>query len=160
MAPVVMANTKMPLSVKMFDATIEVPVTIRNPEKRIGTHVFTAMARKDAALRWTAVTIDDADDAKDALDRITIPQDVLDRIVPTALPRSSIVVSDEPLSAETNYRTEFVAVLSNQPQGGFITREPSTNALVASDNFFGFFFQRNWSPQTGNARWRGGQGYR
>jgi multidrug efflux pump subunit AcrA (membrane-fusion protein) len=145
---------------EVFDATIEVPVTIRNPEKRIGTHVFTAMARKDAALRWTAVTIDDADDAKDALDRITIPQDVHDRIRPTALPRSSIVVSDEPLSAETNYRTEFVAVLSNQPQGGFITREPSTDALVASDNFFGFFFQRNWSPQTGNARWRGGQGYR
>jgi chemotaxis protein histidine kinase CheA len=145
---------------EVFDATIEVPVTIRNPEKRIGTHVFTAMARKDAALRWTAVTIDDADDAKDALDRITIPQDVLDRIVPTALPRSSIVVSDEPLSAETNYRTEFVAVLSNQPQGGFITREPSTDALVASDNFFGFFFQRNWSPQTGNARRWSGQGYR
>ena len=145
---------------EVFDATIEVPVTIRNPDKRIGTHVFTAMARKDAGLRWTAVTIDDADDAKDALDRITIPQDVLDRIAPTALPRSSIVVSDEPLSAETNYRTEFVAVLSNQPQGGFITREPSTDALVASDNFrnddgFGFFFQRNWSPQTGNAR-RGG----
>ncbi len=142
---------------EVFDATIEVPVTIRNPERRIGTHVFTAMARKDAGLRWTAVTVDDADDAKEALDRITIPQDVLDRIGPTALPRSSIVVSDEPLSAETNYRTEFVAVLSNQPQGGFITREPSTDALVASDNFrnddgFGFFFQRNWSPQTGNAR--------
>ncbi|MGB8139525.1 MAG: L,D-transpeptidase [Pseudolabrys sp.] len=145
---------------EVFDATIEVPVTIRNPEKRIGTHVFTAMARKDAALRWTAVTIDDADDAKDALDRITIPQGVLERIGPTALPRSSIVVSDEPLSAETNYRTEFVAVLSNQPQGGFITRKPSTDALVASDNFFGFFFQRNWSPQTGNARRWGGQDYR
>ena len=144
---------------EVFDTTIEAPVTIRNPEKRIGTHVFTAMARKDAGLRWTVVTIDDADDAKDALDRITIPQDVLDRIGPTASPRSSIVVSDEPLSAETNYRTEFVAVLSNQPQGGFITREPSTDALVASDNVryddgFGFFFQRNWSPQTGNARTR------
>jgi multidrug efflux pump subunit AcrA (membrane-fusion protein) len=150
---------------EVFDATIEVPVTIRNPDKRIGTHVFTAMARKDAGLRWTAVTIDDADDAKNALDRITIPRDVLDRIGPTALPRSSIIVSDEPLSAETNYRTEFVAVLSNQPQGGFITREPSTEALVASDNFrnddgFGFFFQRNWGPPTGNARWPGGRGYR
>ena len=63
------------------------------------------------------------DDARSALDRITIPKDVLDRIAPTALPRSSIVISDEPLSGETNYRTEFVAVLSNQPQGGFITRE-------------------------------------
>src|SRR5471032_244279 len=160
---------------EVFDATIEVPVTIRNPEKRIGTHVFTAMARKDAGLRWTAVTIDDADDAKNTLDRITIPQDVLDRIGPTALPRSSIVVSDEPLSAETNYRTEFVAVLSNQPQGGFITREPSTESLIASendrdDNGFGSFFQRNWQSQTGvqrnknsqtdNARRPVGQDYR
>src|SRR6266481_9477071 len=109
---------------EVFDATIEVPVTIRNPNKPIGTHVFTAMARNAAGLRWTAVTIDNADDAKDALDRITIPRDVLHRIAPTALPRSSIIVSDEPLSRETNYRTEFVAVLNNQPQGGFVTRKP------------------------------------
>jgi hypothetical protein len=158
----------------VFDATIEVPVTIRNPEKRIGTHVFTAMARKDDGLRWTAVTIDEGDDAKDALDRITIPQDVLDRIGPTALPLSSIIVSDEPLSRETNYRTEFVAVLSNQPQGGFITRRPSTDALVASDDVrdddgFGSSFhrnwesqtgfQRNWNSQTGNARRPRGQDY-
>src|SRR5207237_378399 len=99
----------------VFDATIEVPVTIRNRDKPIGTHVFTAMARNDAGLRWTAVTIDDGDDAKDALDRITIPQDVLDRVAPTAVPRSSIIVSDEPLSRETNYRTEFVTVLNNPP---------------------------------------------
>jgi ribosomal protein L14 len=102
---------------ELFDATIEVPVTIRNPEKPIGTHVFTAVARNDAGLRWTSVTIDNGDNAKDALDRITMPRDVLDRIAPTALPRSSIVISDEPLSSETNYRTEFVAVLNNQPQG-------------------------------------------
>ena len=94
------------------------------------------MARNDAGLRWTAVTIDDGDEAKNALDRITIPQDVLDRIAPTALPRSSIVVSDEPLSGETNYRTEFVAVLSNQPQGGFITRKPEAD-VVARDDYRG-----------------------
>ena len=57
----------------LFDATIEAPVG--NPDKPIGTHVFTAMARNDTRLRWTAVTIDNGDDAKDALDRITIPQD-------------------------------------------------------------------------------------
>ena len=143
-------------------ATLEVPVTIRNPDKPIGTHVFTAMARNDAGLRWTAVTIDNADGASDALDRITIPQDVLDRIAPTALPRSSIVISDEPLSRETNYRTEFVAVLSNQPQGGFITRKPTPDVLVASgnsswgDGSFGFFnFQRSPEPQTVNPRRRG-----
>jgi lipoprotein-anchoring transpeptidase ErfK/SrfK len=149
---------------EVFDTSIEVPVTIRNPDKRIGTHVFTAMARNDAGLRWTAVTIDDGDDAKNALDRITIPQDVLDRIAPTALPRSSIIVSDEPLSRETNYRTEFVAVLNNQPQGGFVTRRPTADILVAgdngwNDNGFGFFFQPNPAPQPGNPRRRGGQYY-
>ena len=113
---------------EVFDAIIEVPVTIRDPDKPIGTHVFTAMARNEAGLRWTAVTIDNGDDAKDALDRITIPQDVLDRIAPTALPLSSIIVSDEPLSRETNYRTEFVAVLSNQPQGGFLMRRPTVTS--------------------------------
>ncbi len=140
----------------VFDASIEVPVTIRNPDRPIGTHVFTAMAREGAGLRWTAVTIDEGDDAKNALDRITIPPDVLDRIAPTALPRSSIIVSDEPLSRETNYRTEFVAVLSNQPQGGFITRKPTTDDRLMSDNGwgnggFGSFFQRNWNS---NARRR------
>jgi hypothetical protein len=147
---------------EVFDATIEVPVTIRNPERPIGTHVFTAMARNDAGLRWSAVTVDDADDAKGALDRITIPQDVLDRIAPTALARSSIVVSDEPLSAETNYRTEFVAVLNKQPQGGFVTRKP-TPTIVASreietqnDGFFGLFSSRNWGVQPVDPR-RDGQ---
>jgi hypothetical protein len=150
---------------EVFDTTIEVPVTIRNPERPIGTHVFTAVARSnDGALRWTAVTIDNADNAKAALDRIIIPQEVLDRIAPTALPRSSIVVSDEPLSSETNYRTEFVAVLSNQPQGGFITRKPTPAVEVASrngDDFFGFFFQRTPEPQpqSRNPRPRSGQSY-
>jgi hypothetical protein len=149
---------------EVFDATIEVPVTIRNPDKRIGTHVFTAVARNDAGLRWTAVTIDNGDDAKDALDRITIPQDVLDRIAPTAVPRSSIIVSDEPLSRETNYRTEFVAVLNNQPQGGFVTRLPTADVAVASGNVWGddglgSLFQPNWNSQTNNTRRRGGQYY-
>jgi hypothetical protein len=154
---------------EVFDATIEVPVTIRDPDKRIGTHVFTAVARSDAGLRWTAVTIDDSDDAKDALDRITIPQEVLDRIAPTALPRSSIIVSDEPLSRETNYRTEFVAVLNNQPQGGFVTRKPTPSVdvrlasrgdlvlvrnargevyYVQRDDGFGSFFQPGWGVQS------------
>ena len=139
---------------EVFDSTIEVPVTIRNPDKPIGTHIFTAMARNDAGLRWAAVTIDNGDDAKSALDRITIPQDVLDRIGPTALPRSSIVVSDEPLSRETNFRTEFVAVLNNQPQGGFVTRRPTPAVPRGNwwgDGGFGFF----WSNQSPQAAIRG-----
>jgi hypothetical protein len=144
---------------EVFDFSIEVPITIRDPKKRIGTHVFTAMTRDDAGLRWTAVTIDDADDAKGALDRITIPQDVLDRIAPTALPRSSIIISDEPLSAETNYRTEFVAVLSNHPQGGFVTRSPMAFDRIVADDGFNSFPRSQpgssyWEYQTSPQRWR------
>lgn len=146
---------------EVFDTSIEVPVTIRNPEQPIGTHIFTAMARTDTGLRWSVVTIENGDEARNALDRITIPQDVWDRIGPTALPRSSIVISDEPLSSETNYRTEFVAVLSNEPQGGFITRKPTAPAMVASDdgwdnggNGFGFFYQRDPYVQQVNPRRR------
>jgi hypothetical protein len=149
----------------VFDAPIEVPVNIRNPERPIGTHVLTAVARNESGLRWTAVTIDHGDNAKSALDRITIPQDVLDRIAPTALPRSSIIVSDEPLSKETNYRTEFVAVLSNQPQGGFKTRKPTPpvspwGAFPASGNnwqpgLFNFWDQPSQKPQPRNKGRRG-----
>jgi hypothetical protein len=154
---------------EVFDSSIEVPVTIRDPDQPIGTHVFTAMARSDTGLRWSVVTIDEGDDAKDALDRITFPKDVLDRIAPTVLPRSSIIISDEPLSAETNYRTEFVAVLNNQPQGGFVTRKPTPAADVrvargdvVDDDGFGSFFG-HWGAQPVNPPQviyrRGGQYY-
>lgn len=152
---------------EVFDATIEVPVTIRDPGRPLGTHVFTAVARNDTGLRWTAVTIENGDDAKNALDRITIPKEVLDRIAPTALPRSSIVVSDEPLSEETNYRTEFVAVLSDQPQGGLHhpqaersshggrqrLRQPTGRRRLRP------LLPRNPNPQPSNTRRGGGQYY-
>jgi L,D-transpeptidase catalytic domain len=160
-------HKRVPDGGEVFDSSIEVPVTIRDPDRPIGTHIFTAMARTDTGLRWTAVTIDNGDDAKDALDRITIPPDVLASIAPTAVPRSSIIISDEPLSAETNYRTEFVAVLNNQPQGGFITRRPSTEVIASDDGFWGgggdlgsfFPHPSNRGYQTGYPRPRGGPYY-
>jgi hypothetical protein len=144
---------------EVFDASIEVPIAIRNPDRPIGTHVFTAMAHTDSGVRWTVVTIDNRDDAKGALDRITIPQEVLDRIAPAALPRSSIIVSDEPLSRETNFRTEFVAVLNNQPQGGFVTRRPTDEfANGWGDDGANFFSDRSKSgtPRGPNDRYRPG----
>ena len=148
-----------------FGANLEVPVTIRDPDRPIGTHVFTAVARTDdGGLRWTAVTIDSGDNARDALDRVTIPQDVLDRIAPTALPRSSIVISDEPLNRETNYRTEFVVVLNNQPQGGLAMRKRPDDDRVADRNgwdggFFGFGHWGNSDYQYASSHQRGGQNY-
>jgi lipoprotein-anchoring transpeptidase ErfK/SrfK len=146
-----------------FDAVLEVPVTIRNPDKPLGTHIFTAVANtKGVGLRWTAVTIDNGDDAKDALDRIAIPQEVLDRVAPTALPRSSLVISDEPLNRETNYRTEFVVVLNNQPQGGLAMRKRVDDVRVAERggwDFGSFFGGNRWGDSQDGRRRGGGQDY-
>jgi hypothetical protein len=63
--------------------------------------------------------------AKSALDRIVIPQDALDRIAGIA-PRSSLIVTDEALSPETGKGTDFVVLLSGEPQGGIKSRRPGT----------------------------------
>jgi hypothetical protein len=131
-------HKKWPDGGELYDFSQEFPVTIKDPDKPLGTHIFTAVARDGDGLRWTEVSIDNGDSAQNALDRITFPQEVLDNIAPTALPLSSIIISDEPLSSETNYRTEFVAVLSNQPQGGFITRAKSPDMDIAGDQNNGF----------------------
>jgi hypothetical protein len=136
-----------------FEQLFDAPVTIQNPDQPIGTHVFTAMAKGETGLRWSVVTINDAADAKSALDRITIPQDVLDRVAPTASARSSIIISDEALSPETGKGTEFVAVLSNEPQGGLAMRKrPSGDARYARQR--DVFPEFGYAPQRDRSYWR------
>jgi hypothetical protein len=75
---------------------------------------------------------------------------VRDRIAPTASPRSSLIISDEPLHRETNYHTEFVVALHNQPQGGLAMRRTSPGIRVARGNPWGY---------SGFTPWLGGQYY-
>jgi hypothetical protein len=138
-----------------FEPIFESPVTIADPDRPIGTHVFTAIERSsgDAKLRWSVVSLRGGhppggtieppvpargvsgrdvepmptDSAKPALDRIVIPQDVLDRIAGIG-PRSSLIVTDEPLSPETSKGTDFVVLLSGEPQGGIKSRRRSPEA--------------------------------
>jgi hypothetical protein len=137
-----------------FEPILESPVTILDADSPIGTHVFTVMARtdNDTKLRWNVVSLDsgrshggvvepqgrarvgpgrdvepmptDPGSAKAALDRIVIPQDVLDRIAGIA-PRSSLIITDEALSSETGKGTDFVVLLSGEPQGGIKIRRRS-----------------------------------
>jgi hypothetical protein len=130
-----------------FEPVLEVPVTIQDPARPIGTHVFTATGSINgtADLRWTVVSLKgghgdarvaaargaatdvepapaDASRAKAALDRIAIPADEADRIAGIISPRSSVIVSDEALSRETGEGTEFVVVMNDEPQGGIKNR--------------------------------------
>ena len=137
-----------------FAPVFESPVTIAEPDRPIGTHVFTAAERtSDDKLRWNVVSLlgskrapssatqphergrassnrdveptpTDVSGAKAALDRIVIPPDALDRIAAVA-PRSSLIVTDEPMSTETGKGTEFVVLLSGEPQGGIKKRRRS-----------------------------------
>jgi hypothetical protein len=69
-------------------------------------------------------------DAKAALDRIIIPPETIDQIAGMVSPRSSLIVSDEGLGSETGRGTEFVIIMSGEPQGGLSIR-PRQPALGA-----------------------------
>ncbi len=130
-----------------FQPILESPITIQDADRPIGTHVFTATERiGDIDMRWSVVSLDsghtnggvtephapahgrsgrdgeqistDPVAAKAALDRIAIPQDVLERIAGIVSVRSSLIISDEALSPETSKGTEFVVLMSGEPQGG------------------------------------------
>ena len=121
-----------------FNELFDMPVTIADPQRAIGTHVYTAMALDDGgkAMRWTVVSIpsdfrrhhrevrrrhghkiveDDPDTppaatAGDALNRITLPPEAIAQIEVLLVPGSSLIVSDNALSDETDDSTDFIVL--------------------------------------------------
>jgi len=138
------------------EQVFEAPVSITEPDKPLGTYVFTALAyaNSESDLRWSVVSMygsahearpaaggrrgeqrqaaagpADLAGAKQALDRIAIPKEASDRIAEMVGPGASLVVSDEPASRETGPATEFIVVMSGEPQGGLkIRRRPAMEA--------------------------------
>jgi lipoprotein-anchoring transpeptidase ErfK/SrfK len=124
---------------KGFAPIFEVPVTIARPEVPLGTHVFTAgrPMNEGGDVHWLAVSIGydrgaSAAPAKrkgraarderpttaetprqaavDALDRIELPPEALERIVPLITPGASLLISDQGLGSETGRDTDFIVV--------------------------------------------------
>jgi len=122
-----------------YTPLFDLPVSIRDPEQPLGTHVFTVMAPQNdgEAPRWTAVSIPQTspatpeppkrrargkqpvetapavwspDQANAALDRIDIPQDAVERISDLLTPGSSLIVSDHGISRETGKDTDFIVL--------------------------------------------------
>jgi hypothetical protein len=146
----------------------EGPVTIRDADKPIGSYVFTALGyHNNAEVRWSVVSIykanrdvepaaqgqkrnsesrgaeADVAGAKAALDRITIPPDVVERFSEVVLPGASLIISDEGASIETGKDTDFVVLMSAEPQGGIKTRHREQPRYRREDNFYsgsGSFF--------------------
>jgi hypothetical protein len=146
----------------------EGPVTIRDADKPIGTYVFTALGyHSNAEIRWSVVSMykanrdvepvaqgqrrnieyrsaeADVAGSKVALDRITIPPDVVERFSEVVLPGASLIISDEGASIETGKDTDFVVLMSGEPQGGIKTRHREQPRYRRDDNYYsgsGSFF--------------------
>jgi hypothetical protein len=131
---------------------LEIPVTIRDPDKPIGTHIFTAVdyANGGGDVRWTVVSLGengpfieapsrksrqdretnsspvptDVGAAVAALDRVTIPEEVASRFSQSVWVGASLIISDEDLNKETGPATDFIVVSSTDPQGGLMMRKP------------------------------------
>lgn len=94
----------------LFDA----PAEIRDGERPIGTHVYTAMEAVDdgARMQWTAVSFPKgagASSASAALDRIELPAEVAERISGMLTPGASLIVSDEGPSRQMRpWGTDFI----------------------------------------------------
>ena len=131
-----------------FEPIFDVPITIRDSDLPIGTHVFTALERGGGKMQWNVVSLvgshggvtettykaldapADETSAKAALDRIVIPEDTVDRIAEMVSPRSSLIISDEGPSSETGRDTEFVIVMGDEPQGGLALRRRGPDISV------------------------------
>jgi hypothetical protein len=131
----------------------EAPVEIRDADRPIGTFVFTALDHRGTQgdLRWTVVamykdplnippaptdqprrdgrskktaTPSDVAAAKAALDRIGIHKESLDIIVGHAVrPGASLIISDEGPSREIGKDTDFILIMSGEPQGALKIRQ-------------------------------------
>ena len=77
-----------------FKPVFDSPVTIRDPERMLGMHVFTAIfAPAEPNARWMAISLEG--DAMAALDRIEIPENTRQSIADKLTPGSSLIISDE-----------------------------------------------------------------
>jgi len=134
----------------------ESPVTVTDADSPLGTYVFTAVAYANAEteLRWSVISmyrsakgaepvgsgkgrrtdrqaataVADLAGAKLALDRVAIPKEAIDRISEIVSPGSTLIISDEALSRETGKATDFIVVMSNEPQGGLKIRRRNPDA--------------------------------
>ena len=123
-----------------YQPLFDVPVEIRNPERALGTHVYTALdVQNDGSrMRWAVVTMPGASPARpereahhgkhkshqerevappaatpaasaaDALNRVEMPKEAVERISEMLIPGSSLIISDQPISGETGRDTDFI----------------------------------------------------
>ena len=115
-----------------FEPVLEMPVVIKEPEKPIGTHAFYATESGEGVRGWLGVALKgEADEAaRDVLDRIEIPREVSAKLASSGWLGSALIVSDEAPYKETAAGTDFIVVLSDEPQGALKIRSPEQRPVA------------------------------
>jgi hypothetical protein len=118
----------------IFDA----PIDIARPDMPIGTHIFTAIGVNEdrTSVRWNALSMPVSEryraevvafsgkkgsakaqedhraypSASEALERVTVPQELAERIFEHMAPGSSLILSDQGLGPETGRGTDFIVL--------------------------------------------------
>ena len=101
-----------------FDAVFDTPVRFRNPDAKLGTHLFTVMnfGPDDTKAQWMAVSLKGDDDPSIVLDRIVIPDDVRQNISERLTPGSSLVIADTAINSATLPKgADFLVWDNSQP---------------------------------------------
>jgi len=107
-----------------FEPVLDLPVEVREPDQSIGTHALYATERSGGDRGWMAVTLEGGD-VRGALDRVSIPDAAAKLIERGMWPGSTLIVTDEPPFKETGTGTDFMVVLSDEPQGALKLRSPA-----------------------------------
>jgi len=97
-----------------FDTVFDAPIGLTDPDEPLGTHLYVAQSFEptDENVRWLALTTEAAQgmDALSALDRVSIPEHLRNRLERMLMPGSSLIISDEGLGPETGRGTDFVVL--------------------------------------------------
>ena len=83
---------------RLFDG----PVTFKDPETPLGTHIFTALkfAPGDTKTQWITISLQ-GDGSTAVLDRIEIPADLRQKISERLTPGSSLIIGDTAINTAT-----------------------------------------------------------
>jgi len=86
-----------------FASVLDVPVSFRNPDEPLGTHVFTVMHFEQGATKaqWMGINLKDGEDSKAVLDRIEIPDELRRNLSERLTPGSSMIVADTAINSAT-----------------------------------------------------------
>jgi peptidoglycan hydrolase-like protein with peptidoglycan-binding domain len=78
-----------------FQRLFDMPVALRNPERPLGTHLFTAMTAPvgKTATPWMSLSLE-GDDSTSVLDRIEIPDEARREISAQLTPGSSLIIAE------------------------------------------------------------------